>query len=350
MLRAETILFKNTISLILTEPICAKITTEAAPSEKRDGVLNPILVMSKVNNCYKSRYTLESKVFNRKNILAVSLIVVLGSTIVNTVSAASLTVHVGSASGGQVANLLDSSICGGECVSTGLDGQLVSLLAQSMPGYRFERWGGACETTLSPLCTLFVADQDTTASAYFTQEKESTLPWQGVLLLHGADEGPAIWNRVVDRQFNGYCPVIYGGVLFEETSTLDSHSLHCYRIRFGYYSALYEEKPTLEQNEDRSHLQERSTEIRAAVAGIQDAHPIHHIILVGTGSAVSAAQHFLHRSVPDQEGVTALFSVSHTESSSLSSTSNDPVSSHPAITEVNESAIAEKAWEQIRPR
>lgn len=246
-----------------------------------------------------------------------------------------LAVEIEGAKGGRVDGLPDGSQCAAACVAVAPEPSLVSLLAEPESGFRFANWQGACETTLGPLCTLPLST-DASVGVRFVPETEPEPAQEAVLLLHDAGEMPAVWNRAVDRQFNGRCPMIYGGVLLGGSAQIAPEAPQCYRLRFGYYAAL---DPAA--NPDQS-VALWAVEIRAAVAGLMDAHPRLRLVLVGKGEGLTAAQDFLAAPSPEQASVAGLLAIGPPP---------QPVespSASPAPSAVSESQIAAQALELLR--
>lgn len=259
----------------------------------------------------------------------------LGLSLVASAAPWQLEVRVDGAVGGQVDGLPDGGPCGTACLAAVPGPALASLLAEPDPGFRFAGWLGACEDTLGPLCTLPIVG-DASVGVRFAPEAEPMPDRQAVLLLHDEGGTPALWTRVVDRQFEGRCPVVYGGVALSRMAEAPPDALHCYRLRFGYYAALGGAEP--------ASLAELQWEIRAAVAGIKDAHPRLRLVLVGKGRAVAAARGFLDAPGPERDAVVGLLAVA-----SPAPLADQP-SAAPAIPVVGEQAIAVGAWELLRSR
>lgn len=248
-----------------------------------------------------------------------------------------LAVQVEGAGGGQVDGLPDGSRCRAACVAVAPEPVLVSLLAEPEPGYRFAGWEGACETTLGPLCTLPL-NTDAGVGVRFARETTPESPEEAVLLLHDAGELPAVWNKAVDRQFGGLCPVVYGGVPLTRAPQLPANSLHCYRLRFGYYAAL---GPTADSTEE--FLAQWAAEIRAAVAGLMDAHPRLRLVLVGKGYGWAAARTFQATPTPERASVAGWLAVD-AAAPRPAETSLPP----PAAPAIREPRIATTAWKVLR--
>ncbi|MGZ8245304.1 hypothetical protein [Methylomagnum sp.] len=272
-----------------------------------------------------------------------TLMVGLGLASAATAAPWQLDVHVAGAVGGRIDGLPDGGSCGADCVAAVRRPALVGLLAEPDPGFRFAGWQGACEATLGPLCTLPVS-ADASVGVRFIRETEPDPALDGVLLLHDDGETPALWNRVVDRQFDGRCPVVYGGVPLGRAPDLPPDSLHCYRVRFGYYAALRGADSESESGQPAS-LPQWQSEIRAAVAGIMDARPRLRLVLVGKGRAVAAAQRFLEAPTPERAVVGGVLSVV-APASALA----DPPTTAPEVPEVGEQGIAAQAWALLRSR
>lgn len=265
----------------------------------------------------------------------------LGLGLLASASAApwQLAVRVEGAVGGQVDGLPDGGPCATECLAAVPGPVLASLLAEPDAGFRFAGWQGACEDTLGPLCTLPITT-DAGVGARFAPEAEPVPDRQAVLLLHDEGDTPALWTRVVDRQFEGRCPVVYGGVALGRVADLPPEALYCYRLRLGYYAAL----GMSSDSGGAFGLPEWQSELRAAVAGIKDVHPRLRLVLVGKGRAVAAAQGFLDTPSPERDAVVGLLAVA--SPATLAGQQGDT----PTIPVVGEQAIAVSAWELLRSR
>lgn len=259
----------------------------------------------------------------------------LGLSLVAGAAPWQLAVRVEGAAGGRVDGLPDGGACATECLAAVPGPVLASLLAEPDAGFRFAGWQGACEDTLGPLCTLPITT-DASVGARFAPEAEPAPDRQAVLLLHDEGDTPALWTRVVDRQFEGRCPVVYGGVALGRMAEAPPDALHCYRLRFGYYAALGGAEP--------ASLAELQWEIRAAVAGIKDAHPRLRLVLVGKGRAAAAAQGFLDTPGPERDAVVGLLAVASP------ATPTEQRADAPAVPVIGEQAIAVSAWELLRSR
>lgn len=253
----------------------------------------------------------------------------------------SLNVQVDSPEGGQVDGMPGGGHCRSSCAFTIDRPRRFSLLAEPRPGYRFAGWQGACETTLGPLCTVAVI-ADTTVGAHFEPYADPTGAAYGVLLLPGEAETPSVWNKVVDRQFQGHCPVIYGGVILGKLGERQAPELQCYRIRFGYYGAL---RPGYPISGDGSSVRQLASEIRAAVAGLMDRRPGLRLVLAGKGRPLAAALEFAQTPSPQRLALSGVLAVADGQTHEPAETAHSSM-----IPAVDAARIGTQAWRLFNRR
>jgi hypothetical protein len=139
-------------------------------------------------------------------------------------------------------------------------------------------------------------------AALFLAQAQAATPPQVVLLLHGMNSGPAVWNDLAGRYFGGFCPAIYDGVMLEQYDAAAAGSL-CYRVQFGVYDAAgedglenakaYADQANLPKFGDFSTFEQLGQEVESAVLAIHARHPQAQILLLGHSRGGLAARAFL---------------------------------------------------------
>ena len=248
-----------------------------------------------ITNCYLSVINNYKERFSEH--VRIGLLMLLFSA--PLLQADTLNVAVANAKGGTITMGSAGQQCRTQCASVLNNSKEVSLLAEADTGYRFRRWYGVCAGTLGPLCTLRLTKSGQ-AIAQFSKSPVSESPIKALLLLHGAEEKPAVWNKFAGRYFGQECPVIYGGVVLDPDSVNPLNGVFCYRIAFGYYQTVDAKTKsglTVQASPaNQEALNRQVNEITAAILGIKQRHPRISLTLVSAASVTSASlallQHF----------------------------------------------------------
>lgn len=189
------------------------------------------------------------------------------------------------------------------------DATAITYLAQPDVGYRFAGWQGDCEATIGPLCTLGRAPVRP-ITAHFQPNRIEAVAAGAVLLLHGTGQDRRVWDEVVNRQFGGHCPTVYGGVILSQATQPEAGPLRCYRIEFGYYEAVDDGHTA---SGDQSTTEQLTAELRAAVVGLQQRHPQLKLVLAGSGRGHQLARRFLQKGGRQRQAVAGIVEVADGE-------------------------------------
>lgn len=139
-------------------------------------------------------------------------------------------------------------------------------------------------------------------AALFLAQAQAATPPQVVLLLHGMNSGPAVWNDLAAGYFGGFCPAIYDGVMLEQYGSTASGTF-CYRVQFGAYDDIgedglenakaYADQANLPKYGDFSTFEQLGQEVESALLVIRTRHPQAQILMLGHSRGGLAARAFL---------------------------------------------------------
>lgn len=236
--------------------------------------------------------------------------------------AAELSLVVESAQGGAIGFDEKVNPCRSPCRIDLPKNLTLSLFAVAHKGYRFRRWFGACAGASGPLCTLSAPAKGQVAAS-FVQAKIPDKPAKVLLLLHGENTQPSIWNKFAETYFEHQCPEIYGGVILDESYSGAYNNVYCYRVAFGYYRTGIAKAAAVESHpqhySEQTHLRRQRNEIQAAVLGIRGRHVHTSIMIIAEASMAKSAALFLKTPLSREAGVLGALSLASASAAMMNS-------------------------------